>query len=267
MDLAIGGSHFLPQNMNNTEIVIPVTRHYHWLVEPALYLHEKYFDLPVTFLSDRPIPGAVAVEAFPRDMQLYHHGQGAGNCGKLLKDALLQIDNPLVTITMSDMLPVSPVDMAAFEVLERYMLEHPGVARGNLYSGDPPRRWEFASLIKHHGELLFEDPRLSILKIPADNHSLIGQMGSTSLNPGLWRRDFLLEFVEDAWWLDSIELPGQYKFIAQDKWYSVATLPPLMDVCHLHYTSSPEMIKLSEIKNEEDRKFVERFVPEGFAIE
>jgi len=251
--------------MPNTEIVIPVSRHYHWLVRPALYLCRKYFNVPITFLSDRPKSDCHAIEAFPLDMRLYHHGQVPGDCGKRLKEALCQIEAPLVALILSDMLPIRSVDMAAFYVLEQFMLEHDDVARGNLYSGTTGL--DVACEVRRHGELLNRDPWLFILKIPADNTSVISQMGSTSLLPALWRKDFLLEFIEDQWWLDEIELPGQYKFMAQDKWYSVTTLPSLMDVCHLHFTSRPEMVKLSEIKNEGDRQFVEQFVPWGFVVE
>ena len=93
----------------------------------------------------------------------------------------------------------------------------------------------------------------------------IGQIGATSLLPALWRRDFLLEFAEDDWTFDHIEL-AQDKFYRQTKWHSVGILPgPFVDG-HVCYTASPNEARLSTIPNEEDQAFVAQFVPAGYQI-
>lgn len=240
--------HSLP----NTEIIAYVTGRYHWLVEPLLYLYKKYFDVPLTFFSDRPIEGCNAIEVFPRNMRIYQEP-----CGKLIKDALSRIDKPIVSITLMDMLPISMVDIGKFRILAKYMAEHANVARGNLYAA-------VDSIAISSRDMLHEGDGFSIRKLSSKQH---GQIGATSILPAIWRKDFLLEFIEDAWTFDAIELPGQHKFMAQDKWYSIAMLPGLYKCCHLCYTAHKNLVRLSTIPNMEDRAFVAQFVPEGFRRE
>jgi hypothetical protein len=252
----------------STENIVLVTRHYHWLVEPVIYFHHKYFDLPITFLSDRPIPGNKVIEAFPYDMAIYKRA-GEKEVGRLLKDAIRQVNKPLLAITLTDMLPIHPVDMEAFHVLESYMLGHPDVARGNLFSGNAeitPNRGDVARLTRDLGRVLQDDPRLSILTIPANTVSVISNLCCTTLVPAIWSKEFLLDFIEDDWGFDSIELPGKYKYKKQDRWHSILTLPALLDVAHLCYTGAPTMVKLSEIVDDEDREYVAQFVPDRFEV-
>ncbi len=240
--------------LQNVEMIPFVTRHYHWLVKPLLYMYGKYFDVPFTFFSDRPINGYNVIEAFPRDMYIYKKP-----CGSLIKDALRQIDKPIVAIILVDEFPIHSVDMDKFQLLVQYMIDDTRVARGNL-STSP--QWH----IQHCNDVLCTYPELSIVKIPSD-HPHIGQIGSSSLNsPSLWRRDFLLEFIQDDWQFDNIEVPGCNIFAEQNKWYSIGTISAIVDVCALCYTRDPTEVWLSHIPCAEDREYISRFVPEGFKI-
>lgn len=132
-------------------------------------------------------------------------------------------------------------------------------ARGNLWAPAD-------NIVKSSKEIVQEGKDYSIRMLSStDPH--IGQIGSTSLLPALWRTDFLLEFIEDDWTFDAIELPGQHKFIAQSKWHSVGILPGLFESCHLCYTADKSVVKLSTILNAEDRAYTAQFVPGGFRIE
>lgn len=239
----------------NTEFIIIVTERFHWLIEPLQYMYERYFPVPLTFFSDRLIEGGNAIEVFPRDMQIYREP-----CGRLVKDALRGIDKPLVFFGYMDLLPIHLVDLQLLKFLETYMKRHSGIARGNLWS-------QADNSVKNALEW---DPRgkggFGILDLPKDDPH-IGQIGCASLLPALWRKDFLLEFIEDGWTFDQVESTGQHKFAAQDKWHSVAMLPGLFDSCHLCYTSDATIARTSTIPDAEDRAFVERFVPAGMRIE
>jgi len=239
--------------IQNTEMIAFVTRHYHWLVEPVIYMFQKYFDIPLTFFSDRPILGHKVIEVFPRDMHIYQEP-----CGKLIKAALREVDKLLVYILLLDELPISSMDLHRYHILETYMMEHTNVARANL-------KMCHENAVRDCGVLLYEYPELSIVRIP-DTDLHIGQLGASSLNPALWRKDFLLEFIEDDWTFDAIEYPGQHKFMAQSKWHSIGTLPALMNYSHLCFTAQPRVVWLSSIPDDEDGAFVAQFVPEGHII-
>lgn len=234
--------------LQDTEFIISGTGRYHWLLKPLLYLYGKYMPVPLLFFSDRLTEGINAVVVFSPYMRAYHEP-----CGKLIKDALQRLDKSIVMLGFMDFLPIKKVDLRLLEVLEQYMIRDCCVARGNIWA--PADKTVMSSK-----ELLCEGEGFSILKLSSKIH---GQIGATSLLPALWRRDFLLEFVEDDWTLDAIELPGQYKFMAQSKWYSVGILPGLFYECHLCYTADRNEVRLSTIKNKEDRAYVAQFVPEG----
>jgi hypothetical protein len=237
--------------------------------EPDMYFYHKYFDVPVTFLSDRPIPGCKFIEAFPRDIVLYKNETRLG-VGKMIKDALCKIDSRFVIIMMTDIFPVRPVDIDAVTLLAQYMVEHPNVARGNLFSGfDEYGGSGNAAFLRNLAlqSIPITTSPLDIRTIPSDNTSNVGPIGSTHLGPALWNKDFLLEFIEDDWYLDTIEFPGQRKFQRQRKWYSIVTIPPLMDIGHLCITAAPRLVRLSTIEDKEDRDVIARFIPEGFEVE
>lgn len=256
--------------MSLFEVIIPVSRHFHWMDEADVHFYRKYFDVPVTFLSDRPMPGYRFIEAFPRDVVLYKSDKDLG-IGRMIKDALRKLESPLVIIMMTDIFPVRPVDVGAVTLLAEYMLDHPDIARGNLFSGfdeyGGTGNSAFLRGLATQSIPQITSSPLNIRRIPSDNCSNVGPIGSTHLGPALWSKDFLLEFIEDDWYLDTIEYPGQRKFMKQKKWYSIITLPPLMDIAHLCITAAPRLVRLSTIKNEKDRAFVARFVPEGFDVE
>lgn len=236
-----------------TEFIILVTGSYHWLVPPLLHFYEKYMPVPLTFFSDRPISGCNAIEVFPRDMRIYKE-----ECGKRIKDALLDVRNEIVMFGYMDILPILPVDLRLLEVLAQFMEDHALIARGNL--------WAEADHVCSAGELVVHGEGYEIRKLPRDDPQ-IGQIGCTSLLPALWRKDFLLDFIEDRWTFDTIEYPGQRKFERQRKWFSVALLPGLFTSCHLMYTGAPNVARLSTIPDPEDRAFVAQFVPSGYRVE
>jgi len=251
------------------EVVIPVTRHFHWMDEADVYFYRKYFDVPVTFLSDRPMPGYRFIETFPKDAVLYKNKKKLG-IGRMIKNALRRIDSRFIIIMMTDIFPVNPVDIDAVTVLAQYMIEHPDVARGNLFSGfceyGGDKNAAFLDGLVTQSVPITTTP-LDIRRIPPDNHSNMGPIGSTHMGPALWSKEFLLEFIEDAWYLDTLEYPGQKKFIEQNKWRSIITVPALMDIGHLCITAAPRLVRLSTIENEEDRAFIAQFVPKGFDVE
>jgi hypothetical protein len=143
------------------------------------------------------------------------------------------------------------------------MLKHTDVARGNLFN-------EVQGQIKNQ---VIEDPErllkqyqdFQIIKLDPHNPH-IGQIGTTSLMPAMWNKEFIMDFMEDDWQLDHIELPGQHKFIEQSKWYSIGTYPGLFQIAHLCYTSDPEMARLTQMK-EEDREIVRPHIPKNFRVE
>jgi hypothetical protein len=144
--------------------------------------------------------------------------------------------------------------MNQFAILEQFMINNPDVARGNLSGYD-------GQIV--HQEKLVDIDGLGIYKISKfDPH--IGLIGSTSLNPALWNREFLLEFIEDDWPLDKIEIPGNIKFQNQSKWYSIGTVPSLLESSHLCYTSQQNVVRLSEV-NDEDKHLIT--IPDGFEID
>ncbi len=234
----------------NTEFVAFVTRQYHWLTNPLIIAYYKYFNVPITFLTDRQmnIPHFHKQSiCFPMDCKLY--GQGVG---RTIKDELMKINKPIIGMVFMDFIPQKKMDFEKLAVLEDYMLNNK-VARCNL--------WDAVEGQINNYPVEKSIDGLNIVKIPKED----GQIGCTSLMPALWNKEFLLEFIEDTWQLDHIELPGQHKFLAQNTWYSIGSVPSLFRVGHTCYTADLKEARVSTIK-EEDRCFIEPFVPKEFNI-
>jgi len=262
----------------DVEWVVPVTRHYHWLIKPMIMLCKKYLDIPITFWSDRPIPDLdrkhKAMEIFRLDSAIYRE-----SVGDLIKNALNQIEKPIVAIILIDMLPQNMVDLNRLELLKCFMLEYP-IARGNLHFA---RNYEdqFKKYINTYtSDVLVRINNFYISKISC-YHELLSQIGSTSLLPALWNRKFLLEFIEDHWSFDKLELPGQYKFMGhkhdhncpygsyvewdRKNWFSVCTYPALYDNAHLCFTRAQDLVEIKNLKKE-DKEYVMPYVPEELRI-
>lgn len=238
--------------MDSTAFIIFVTGKYHWLMEPLIYLHEKYMPVPLIFFSDRPVPGQDTIVMFSHDSALYK-----GPCWAKIKDGLREVGKPLVYFGYMDILPKHRVRLDLLDIFEQYMLKDQRAARGNLWS-------EGNNVVLPH-PIVEEGEGYSIRTLPK-NDPHVGQLGSTSLLPALWSTEFILEFADDSWTLDAMERYGQDKFIAQDKWHSVSMVPGLMDTFHLCYTATPNEVRLSTILNAEDRAYVSRYVPQGSYI-
>jgi len=238
--------------MDDVEFIIFVTGRFHWLKTAVTYFYGKYFDVPLTFFSDRPMDGVNAVEVFPRDMHIYNEP-----CGKRIKDALAQLDKPLVMFGYMDLLPIREVNLELVQVLANYMLDRGNIARGNLWA-------EIQERVRYY-PIVFGQAGLSIHYISADDPHIAG-IGSTHLIHALWSREFLLGFIEDGWTLAAVERDGPTKFRKQGHWTSIATYPGLVSLCHLCYTAAPNEVRLSTIEDAEDRAYVAQFVPGGYRI-
>jgi hypothetical protein len=230
--------------------IILVTGRFHWLLEPLTYFYEKYMPVPLLFFSDRPIDGHNYKQVFPHNMAIYNEP-----CGQIVKRALRELGEHFVVFGYMDIWPVNPVNLNYVAKLERYMRDNPCVSRGNLWS-------DVDNQVKTYGELVWTDGAFSIVRLPKS----IGGVGCSHLMPAIWSKDFLLEFIEDQWSFDAIELPGQYKFQRQEKWHTVGTIPSLFDICHLCYTADKTEARLSTIRNEQDRQYVRQFVPKEYTI-
>lgn len=225
-----------------------VSRQYHWLHEPLTALHRKYFDVPITFFSDRLFESDHEVlKVFPEDCKLYKEP-----VGKLITDELKKIKEPIIGFIFMDFLPQEPMNFDRLNQLAEYMIDKP-IARANLWDN---AQWQ----IEH--EIQGEKEDFNIVRLDPKK----GQIGCTSLMPALWSRDFLIEFIEDDWQLDMIELPGEKKFLRQDKWHSIGTFPGLLNIAHLCYTSDHKLARTSSLKDE-DLKYVTPYLPENFTID
>lgn len=245
--------------MSSYEAVVFVTRQYHWLVKPLEAMVEKYMGIPLTFLSDRPIETKHRViEAFPFDCKLYGEPVGAK-----VKAALAQIQAHNILFFFADFLPQKPVDMKGLDALSRFMEINGSVARANLWSDVQEQIKN--QVTENISALLGIYEELMIIKLDQYNQH-IGQIGSTSLMPALWSKAFLMEFIEDNWTLDNIELPGQKKFAEQSKWFSIGTHPGLLQIAHLCFTSDLNMVRLTQMKDE-DKEIVIPHIPQHFRIE
>lgn len=251
--------------MDKIDWVVFVTRHYHCLVQPFIVLWKKYFDVPLTFFSDRDIPNLDphyrVLKVFPKDCALYQE-----SCGNYIKAGLSQLSNPIMSILLIDQLLQRTVDQSQIAVLRDFMLGN-SVARGDICT-------EFEDGVHNAG---VDDPSSVLYNV--DGHEIIrispfnphiGLIGCTHLMPALWRRDFLLGFVEDQWRMDQIEIPGSYKFAdatkaGTNKWYSVGMWPGQLKIAHLIYSRDTTAVELSRIKPE-DRDLVRAHVTSDLRI-
>ena len=243
--------------------IVLVTRHYHWLVKPYIELWDRHVGLPLTFFSDRPMPDLPShhkhVVAFPENRNIYLEP-----CGGEFKQALERVDASLVTMLLPDIMPQGSIDHRRLNLLVKFMGRDNKIARGNLYRGGHDEIIDGIAT-EDPSAVLYNENGLKIVRIsPTNRH--IGQLGSTSGMPALWSRGFLLEFVEDEWALDAIEIPGQYKFADQGKWFSVCTTPSLLEVCHLCYTRDKNVVELTSVKDEKDRELISKYIPYGFRV-
>jgi len=242
--------------MQSFEAVVFVTRQYHWLVKPLEVMVEKYLNIPLTYLSDRPIETKhKVIEAFPLDCKLYAEPVGAK-----VKAALSQITAPNLLFFFADFIPQEPVDMEKLNALSDFMVENPNVARANLWNAVQEQ-------IKSHcaestDRLMETVGEMKIIKIATS----MGQIGSTSLMPAIWSKQFIIEFMGDDWQLDHIEVPGQKRFEEQSKWFSIGTHPGLLQIAHLCYTRDLKKVHLTQLK-EEDRPIFRAHIPPDFSVE
>ncbi len=245
----------------NIEWIVFVTRHYHFLVEPFIKLCDKYFDVPLTFFSDRPIANIdkrhKVLEVFPFDCALYREP-----CCNYIRKGLEQIQSPIISIQLIDQLLQASVDKSQISILEKFML-HNNIARGNVCSG-------FDSHIMSDGSnILHREGEASIVYVsPSNQH--ISTIGATNLLPALWNKQFLLEFMEDHWSFDVIEMPGTVKFAKQtkegtNKWISVGIVPAPWRTAHLIYTRDTNLVELTML-NQEDRQLVQPHIPSTLRV-
>ncbi len=243
--------------------IVLVTRHYHWLVKPYIELWDRHVGLPLVFFSDRLMPDLPphhkCMVAFPENRNIYLEP-----CGSEFKQALERVDAPLVTMLLPDIMPQGFIDHTRLNSLIRFMGSGEKVARGNLYDGGHDGIVNGIAQ-EDPSAVLHDENGMKIIRIsPTNQH--IGQLGSTSGMPALWSRKFLLEFVEDGWALDALELPGQHKFAKQGEWFSVCTTPSLLEVCHLCYTRDKRAVELTSVKDEKDRELISKYIPSGFRV-
>lgn len=68
--------------------------------------------------------------------------------------------------------------------------------------------------------------------------------------PAIWNKQFLLEFIEDNWQFDTIEMPGALKFSQENKnrWRSVGTYPAQWKSAHLIFTRDTNLVELTMLK-------------------
>lgn len=241
--------------------IVLVTRHYHWLVKPYTVLWGKYVGTPLTFFSDRPIDDLPdphrCVVTFPFNHALYRQPSG-----REFKDGLRKINAPIVALLLIDEIPQNRMDHGKLSVLVDFMLREGNIARGSLDRFADSIVQQIAT--SEPGSVRLDDG-IKIVRVRPD-HKGIGQLGASSLKMAVWSRKFLLEFVEDGWTFDAIELPGQHKFIRQyPAWESVCPLPSLISVAHLCYTRAQDVVEAKWLK-EEDRSVVVEAIPPNFKM-
>jgi hypothetical protein len=249
----------------STEYIVFVTRHYHFLVKPFISLCDKYFDIPLTFFSDRPILDIdkrhKVMQVFPYNCALYRE-----SCCNYIRRGLEQIQTPLISIQLIDQLLQRNVNKSQIAILEKFMLKN-HIARGNLCVDFQNQINNI--MIQDPKTILYQEDDISIVYIsPFNPH--IGTVGATHLMPALWNKQFLLEFMEDKWSFDAIEMPGAKKFTQQtkdnkNKWRSVGTNPAQFTTAHLIYTRDTNLVELTQLKPE-DRPLVQPYIPNSLRV-
>ena len=230
-----------------------ITRHYHWLLEPYVYLHDKYFNRPLTIVTDVPLTFKTkhTVMEMPEYCNHFYQDQ----MGRMIKEVVNQFPEPLVTISLPDFWPCRTVDVESMEKLEKHMLTR-NIARLHLWS--------------NYGEHGFNDIKVeevdNILVKTVDPRE--NQIGATSGLLAIWNKEFLNSYYRDEWtWADFELSNGIFAKEEYDtgKWYSVITYPCLVDVNHVCLTQKKELAKLESL-SDEDKEFARPFIPQGYEV-
>ncbi len=234
-----------------------ITRHYHWLLEPYVHFHDKYWGYPMTIVTDVPLTFEThhTVLEMPEYCNHFYHDR----MGQMVKEVINQYDEPLVTISLPDFWVCEKVDTKKMKKLEKYILENGKIARTHLWKG-MGEKGRSEDVIKEVAGMVVN--RVS----PYDKH--IGQLGATSGLLAIWSKKFLNHYYRDEWTWADLELSTEI-FAKEEyetgNWYSVITDPALVDINHVCLTRKKELAKIESLKDDE-KEYARQFIPEGYEI-
>ena len=234
-----------------------ITRHYHWLLEPYVHFHDKYWGYPLTIVTDVPL--TFDTHHTVMEMPEYCNHFYQDDMGRMVKEVINQFPEPLVTISLPDFWVCSEVDIFQMNKLELYIAKNSKIARTHLWSGmgEGGRR----------EDVIQEIDGMVVNRVsPYDPH--IGQLGATSGLLAIWNKEFLNYYFTDGWTWADLELSTE-RFAKEEydtgRWYSVITDPALVDINHVCLTAKKELAKIESL-NDEEKQYARQFIPEGYEI-
>lgn len=230
------------------KVILVTYRDIGWIVKAYVHLHQKYWGAPVVLLAEDDysdgvfefirVPNEAGLEWENNTIPPWHFSD-------VLFWYFRQIEDKHVIIMLADYLITHPVDTTRLKQLEEYMNLHDNILRGQV--GD--------------------DTGLCIgtkTEVYKDISIWDGGFLPTSLTPGMWNRDFLMELmtVHDTPW--GIESKGREKFIAKG-WRSIAPAPGCVRYLNAIRGRQMDSIVITEEVYREVGHFL-HIKPRGFVV-
>lgn len=227
--------------MPSFEILLPITRAFHWELGPFFYLFRRFWGKRrVTILSDvdPKIPLTRWVET--------RGTVGADWGGQFSNSLMAYLENDcrseFLVILMGDYWITRPVAVHRLRTLAKFMAESPNVIRLQISVG--MGAGNDSEVIQRYDGLEIKD-RPEFLR--------------GSLIPGLWSKRLLLQVLEANWsiWHTEIALTQKIKASGLK---SYLVMPEIIDYAHVAKTSRDE-VNLSAFPLAAE---IDRFIPDGF---
>jgi hypothetical protein len=208
------------------KIIIPTYRDIQWILPCYMHLHHKYWNHPVTIIAEENyLPDC----EFVIPPQADNGTVQSGDFSDVLIWYLLQLKDKFICIMLSDYMITKPVGVDMIYALIGYMDEHDNILRcqlGNMFGSENSSR---------------QTDTIGDIEIREGNFL------PTSLTPGIWNRELLLEMLNSNTCAWGLEIKGRDKFVSSS-WRSICPVPQPIDYINaLRGRITDKMVSTPEI--------------------
>lgn len=178
-----------------------------------------------------------------------------------LKQALQQIDDDLIIITLPDMWPVATVDSKKIEIIAEYLKQHDKIL--SIFIGDDINLRSSKS--KGVGNNFFDRWQAIDLFTVTPTHNYYGSFGSLLLLPSLWNRKAIVPLLEDATIWDW-EIKHKNKLANLNNFHCLWTKEIIYPLEHLCFRDDVGIVKLTKKIIPDDKSLIRSLLPKDIRI-
>lgn len=238
--------------------LLVLTKAFQWLVQPFLYLYEKYWGEPLVCYTDQPLDVDLPNWCEWKCVPCYSEGSWPWQFwwGNGMLSILAEIDEPLVSLFLPDYWIGTSVQLNQVNSVARYILKCGNIVKTNL---------QMDTCLDQYGKFRESYQGLEIISaIPGCIHC--GLEAGTALGVALWDRDKLARILKPHWSPWGLEKLGTERMLQEFKdWVAVGTRPGLVKRVNAVAQGVPETVTLSGLTRE-DQETVRQWIPGQYKI-